>query len=68
MKFEKFELYTHIYMRDVAVLVLKCEELDDKFKLLVKWFTRKGLNMNATETISVLKEDHGKWFKWEMKK
>ena len=65
--FKKFKTYTHKAMLDVVVLVLTSYRLEDgRYRLKVRWFNRRGIDLGIQETITITKPQVKNWYEMEI--
>jgi hypothetical protein len=41
---------------------------EDHVKLRVAWFNKKGMDINAEETVKISKSEFSNWYEWEKKR
>lgn len=68
MKFERNKIYTHKNMLDMLVFVIyDYMPFESYTKLRIKWFNRRGLDVNQEETIKITNEEAINWYEWKGK-
>lgn len=66
MKFEQGKVYTHKNMLDTIVYVLQVLPVNNDYtKLKVKWFNRRGMDLNIEEVIEINKSEFSRWYEWD---
>jgi hypothetical protein len=67
MKFEKGKVYTHKNMLDMVIFVQDTYHDFDKnaIYLKIRWYNRRGMDINTEEIIRIVKSELGNWYEWE---
>lgn len=66
MKFEKGKVYTHKNMLDMVVYVQHAFPANKDYLLLkIKWFNRRGMDINQEETVKIYKNEFFNWYEWK---
>ncbi len=60
--FQKYRTYTHKNMLDAAFMVLSSFRTPKgDYKLKIRWFNRRGMDLGLNETVKVVQAQVGNW-------
>lgn len=69
MKFYRGRTYTHKNMLDMVIYVYCVTPVNEEYtNLKVKWFNRRGLDINQEETVKIKNSDFNNWYEWKGQK
>lgn len=60
--FKPFHKYTHVNAMDVVIFVLSVHYVGPNYtRLKVRWFNKRGLNLNVIQNVKITKEQYPNW-------